>query len=189
MKYKFIIITLSLLSSFYFTNTVYSQPIVSDLCYPETSSENYVSDFNSGVCDAYRYISLGVGPIIFIPNFGIGYRERHSQLGWDSALSFSTIGYAHQLSAHLVGHYYFNPFQQNSPYLGLGLIGSGVFTNQSAEGSTLSPDFVFGKEFKRTSESRHFIEMHVAIPTMWMGKNHLGPMYFPLMYVKYGISF
>jgi hypothetical protein len=141
------------------------------------------------VSSAYRYFSVGVGPIIFIPNVGIGYRERFSRCGWDAGLSFSTIGYAHQLCAHVVGHYYLSPSQKNSAYLGLGLMGSGVTTNHGEGGGTLSPDFVFGKELNRQGNSKHFIEMHVAIPTLWVGKKHMGSMYFPLMYIKYAFSF
>jgi hypothetical protein len=80
--------------------------MMNDVCCPEHSIEAPAPNLNCDVRDAYRYVSLGVGPVIFIPNVGIGYRERYSQFGWDTALSFSTIGYAHQLSAHLVGHYH-----------------------------------------------------------------------------------
>lgn len=138
--------------------------------------------------DAYRYVSFGVGPIVIIPNVGIGYRERYSQLGWDTGLSFSTVGYAHQLSAHVAGHYYFSP-RKNSAYVGLGLLGSGICTNDGEGGATLSPDFIFGKELKREGDSKHFIEMHVGIPSMWIDSKHVKPMYVPLMYVKYGIAF
>lgn len=175
--------------NFSFTNPVYCQPTMNDVCRPEPYIEITNPNFDRRMYDAYRYVSLGVGPIIFIPNVGVGYRERYSQFGWDTALSFSTIGYAHQLSAHLVGHYYLSPLRKNSAYLGLGLMGSGVFTNHKEGGGTLSPDFVFGKELERSDDSRHFIEMHVGIPSMWIGSKHTHSMYFPLMYIKYGIAF
>jgi hypothetical protein len=162
---------------------------MSDVYCPEQYVEAPESEWDCGVCDSYRYVSVGMGPIILIPNVGIGYRERHSKFGWDSALSFSTIGYAHQLSAHLVGHYYLSPFQKNSAYLGLGLMGSGIFTNHKHSAGTLSPDFVFGKVLERSNDSRHFVEMHVAVPTVWVESKHSHSMYFPLMYIKYGISF
>jgi len=187
MKNKFAHLVLALIANFYFVNIAYCQePYVEAAAFPR-EREKCGLDFDCDVCNAYRYVSLGVGPIIFIPNVGIGYRERYSQLGWDTALSFSTIGYAHQLSAHLVGHYYFSPSRKNSAYLGLGLMGSGVLTNHEGGGATLSPDFVFGKELN--GKSSHFIEMHIAIPTMWMDSKHAHAMCFPLMYIKYGISF
>ena len=175
MKNKLLLTIYLLITNFAFVNSSYGQ--------------EPMNDSSNGICDAYRYISVGVGPVIIIPNIGVGYRERYSQLGWDTALSFSTIGYAHQLSAHLVGHYYFDRFRQNSPYIGLGLIGSGVLTNRGKGAGTLSPDFVIGKEFERTGNSRHFIEMHVAAPTLCMGSRKQEAFYLPLMYVKYGFSF
>ncbi len=139
--------------------------------------------------DHYPYVTLGVGPVILIPNIGIGYRERYGRFGWDSSLSVSTIGIAHQLSSQLVGHCYFNPLRQNSGYLGLGILGSGIFSNYGECDGTISPDFVFGKELERVGDSRHFIEMHVGIPTSVMGSAGSETFWFPLMYVKYGISF
>ncbi|PJD95055.1 MAG: hypothetical protein CK425_09935 [Parachlamydia sp.] len=189
MKNKITYLILAFIVNFSFIQPAYCQLVMNDVCCPEHAIEAPPPNLDCGVRDAYRYFSLGVGPVIFIPNVGIGYRERYSQFGWDTALSFSTIGYAHQLSAHLVGHYYLNPLRRNSAYLGLGLMGSGVFTNHKEGGGTLSPDFVFGKELERQGDSRHFIEMHVAIPTMWMGSKHTHSMYFPLMYIKYGIAF
>ena len=157
-------------------------------CQPHCCME-ICEDNNSSIShDEYRYVSVGVGPIIFIPNVGIGYRKRDLQVGWDTGLSISSIGYLHQLSAYLVGHYYLNP-SKSSPYLGLGLIGSGVFTNHKDKCGTLSPDFVFGKHLKNDDNNHHFIEMHVAIPTVWIGSKRPDVFYLPLMYVKYGISF
>lgn len=166
-----------------FINQAYSQSETSYVCY---QPDDIVDDGN--VRDAYNYITVGVGPVIFIPNIGIGHRERYSQFGWDTALSFSTIGYAHQVGTYFVGHYYLNQ-TQSSPYLGLGLMGSGIFTNRKDGAGTLSADFVFGKELKRSSRTRQFIEMHLAIPTVWIGSGHSHSMYFPLMYLKYGFSF
>lgn len=221
MHNKLRYLTLALITSFSFINTAYSEPAepcysenTSEITYapnygyngtwyPENSSQTYAPNYGYnemwapedysgyGVYDSYRYFSVGVGPIVFIPNLGVGFRERRCQFGWDANLSFSTIGYAHQLSANIVGLYYLNPYEQSSPYVGLGLLGSGIFGNHKKWDSvgTLSPDFVFGKEFERTDCSRHFIEMHVAVPTLVMGSHHSKAMYFPLMYVKYGISF
>lgn len=139
--------------------------------------------------DGFRYATIGVGPIIFIPNIGIGYRERYGQYGLDGAFSFSTIGYAHQLSAHAVGHYYLEPEKLDSTYLGLGVMGSCILTNHGKGGFTLSPDFVVGKELNRGSDRRQFVELHVAIPTLWMESKRTRGMYLPLMYLKYGFSF
>lgn len=143
-------------------------------------------EYSEEACnDGYRYFTVGTGPIVLIPNFGIGYRERiSSQYGWDTSLSFSSIGYAHQLSANLVGHYYFTP----STYVGAGLLASGIVSNHGDSFATISPDFVIGTEFAKECGSKQFLEMHVAEPTLWMGK-HSRVSYVPLVYVKYGFSF
>lgn len=190
-KYTFLITTLVHLS---FMVTACCQQTMNDFCCPEPYIESPLFEYHDAAHDeethdAYRYISLGVGPVIFIPNAGLGYRQRYSKFGWDTALSFSTIGYAHQLNAHLVGHYYLSPLQKNSTYLGLGLIGSGVFTNRGKGGGTLSSDFVMGRELERKGNHKHFIEMHVAIPTMWIQSKSAQSMHFPLMYIKYGVNF
>lgn len=188
MKNKLYYSILALIANFYFINTASCQSVNTD-CYPTSNNETQIIEPSCEVNDNYRYFTLGVGPIILIPNIGIGFRERFSQFGWDAAASFSTIGYAHQLEAHFVGHYYLSPYRQNSAYMGLGLMGSGIFTNQKDGGFTLSPDFVFGKEFKIKDESRQFIEMHVAIPSLWIESMHTHAFYYPLMYIKYGLSF
>lgn len=182
-KFKFLTIAFTLLFSSAYTDYAEYNP-----WYPET--EESAVEYDYGVNDSYRYVSVGVGPVVFIPNLGIGYRERNCQLGWDTGLSFSTIGYAHQLSAHIVGHYYLNPYQQNSLYLGLGLLGSGVIENKGHGFGTLSTDFVIGKEFERTDCSRQFLEMHVGIPTLAVNfKGSASMCYLPMMYIKYGMSF
>lgn len=179
--------------NFSFTIPAYCQLISIDSTLPEPLPEPHTlssnANLDSHIHQIYRYMSLGVGPVIFIPNVGVGYRKRNDQLGWDMALSFSTIGYAHQLSAHLVRHYYLNRLQKNSVYLGGGLLGSVIFTMHKESRGTLSPVFVFGKELERGHDSIHFMEMQVAIPTLWINSKRPKSMYLPLMYVKYGIAF
>lgn len=180
MKNKFLFLIFTLIS---FASSAYS-----DTTYPETYDETYAADYDYGIYDAYPYATLGVGPVIFIPNVGIGYRQRNCQFGWDTGLSFSSIGYAHQLTGHLVGHYYFSPYKLNSAYVGFGLMGSGVVTNHHGCGGSLSPDFVIGKAWNDDC-SRHFIEMHVGVPSLMVDSKHQHALYLPLMYVKYGFSF
>lgn len=189
MKNKTSLLIFIIIASFSFINSAYSQNAINYAWSPELYAETPDSKLDCGVYDAYRYVTFGVGPIIFIPNVGVGYRERYSHFGWDTALSFSTIGYAHQLSAHFVGHYYLNPLRKNSAYFGLGLMGSGIITNHRESGGTLSPDFVFGKELEKSGDSRHFIEMHVGVPSMWIESKNTHSLYLPLMYVKYGMAF
>jgi hypothetical protein len=185
MKCKSILFAFVLLFNF---SSIYSQPLMYDDYMLGTYDETPTLEA-CDQCSGYRYVSIGMGPIVFIPNVGVGYRARDFQFGWDTALSFSTIGYAHQLTAHFVGHYHLSPMEKDSAYLGLGLMGSGVLTNRGDGGATLAPDFVLGKELTEKNNGRHFIEMHVSIPTMWMDSCRTHSLYFPLIYIKYGISF
>lgn len=155
----------------------------SDVCFAEPQNPY------QGVYEAYPYATLGGGPIVVIPNIGIGYRQRFARVGTDAALSFSTIGYAHQLSFHAVGHLYLDPCRYDSMYVGLGVTGSGIFTNGKGCIGTFSPDFVFGKVLESSGPRRHFIEMHVGMPTLLFGSGGGHGMYLPLMYIKYGFSF
>ncbi len=123
MKNKFTYLFIALLVNCFSLNTAYCQSIMTDCDYPMPNRDEYSDESapvdNIDTYHAYRYGTVGVGPVIFIPNIGLGYRERFGQYGWDTAVSFSTIGYAHQLTAHLAGHYYFNSHLKNPFYLGL----------------------------------------------------------------------
>lgn len=191
MKNKFAYILLTLITSLSFANAeYYEQPMdMNCCCYLEMDCDMIDTDMNCQINEAYRYATLGGGPFLVIPNVGIGYRERFGKFGWDAALSFSTIGVAHQFTAHWVRHYYLSPNRYNSGYLGLGLMASGAFHNEGEGGGSLSPDFVFGKVLESSDDSRHFIEMHVAMPTLWFGSRGAECSYVPLMYIKYGFSF
>lgn len=194
MKNKLTYLVLAFIITLSLTKPTYCHSMIDDVCCSEFDVEAPATGVDCGVQNAYRYVSVGVGPVIFIPNIGLGYRQRDSQLGWDGAFTFSTIGYVHQLNVHLVGHRYFNPSQQDSAYLGLGLIGGVIFDNDLYHGYTLSPDFVFGKELSKKGNRGQFIEMHVAIPTAFVDSTNLNlgkpkSMYFPLLYIKYGTAF
>ncbi len=176
MKNKFIKLILIVAASFSFSGQAYAQ---------YEPAYNYDYD----TCDAYVYTTVGTGPIFLIPNFGLGYRERQFQSGWDTSINFATLGYIHQVSLHLAGQCYLNPFSRTSPYLGLGVVGSGIFTNHKDWLSTIGPDFILGKEFEGAFGSRQFFEMHVVLPSIVQERRHTYFTYLPMMYIKYGTSF
>ncbi len=158
-------------------------------CCEHSYDNTYPVEFDSRLCGGYRYATLGMGPFILIPNVGIGYRERYYRHGWDVGASFSTIGYYHQITAHWARHLYLSPYTQNSGYLGLGVLGSGIVSNRGKGALTLAPVFVFGKELESSDESHHFVEMQVGIPTLWFESGHSKFNYIPFLYFKYGFSF
>ncbi len=150
--------------------------------------------------ESYPYITVGIGPIIFepmfffTPNVGVGYRSRHNRLGWDGSISYSTIFVAHYFNGTLSGHYYLSPSNKNPSYIGLGVMGGFGFGNQvkplgENSVSTFSPDFVFGKEFTKSSGNKNFIEVHVSVPTLATNFKSTELMNYPILFTKYGIKF
>src|SRR5262249_53433159 len=109
-----------LISSLVISTQAFCDYSPSDVCFAQQQNPVY---------EAYPYATVGGGPIVIIPNIGIGYRQRFARLGTDTALSFSTIGYAHQLSFSAIGHLYLDPCRYDSMYVGLGVTGSGIFMN------------------------------------------------------------
>lgn len=145
------------------------------------------------IIESYPYATLGIGPIPILPNFGLGYRTRFSQIGWDSSVEYSTtFGQGpdyHQFSCHSVGLYYLDPCKKDSYYLGCGALG-GVMSFTWCYREHLwycSPDFVFGKQFGESK--RQFIELHINAPAAILGREKLTFFKFPLVQIKYGVSF
>lgn len=171
------------------TNPVFSQ----QECYTSINENNTDIDYTLQNCPvdySFRYFNVGGGPFILIPNIGVGYRERHVNIGKDIALSVSSIGFAHQLGAYVMGHYYLSPQEQNSFYFGCGVLGSYFTLNDGSWDCYLSPNFAFGKEFKQTGEDHHFLELHITAPSITLRHHrHCAIMYIPLIYIKYGMSF
>jgi len=154
----------------------------------------YAGDFS----ESFGYVSAGFGPIIPVPNVGIGYRQRFAgQWGWDSALNFATAGVAHHASAQLLAHYYLSE-KQNSVYIGTGARFGGFLSNHRNEtAGVMSVDSVIGKALANDGDGNHFIEMHVCTPGYWSTKKvaKVCPSTsrkfsaLPLVYITYGVGF
>lgn len=189
MKWNFLLITLLGVS---LSTSAWCETQANDSCCLDLGTQAPTPIYNYEAHDAYRYFSVGVGPIIFAPNIGIGYRKRYSQFGWDAAVNVSTIGRLHQINAHLVGHYYLTSLEKHSDYMGVGLIVSEIFTNHNKRvGTMLSSDVVYGSEFKINATSKQFIELHLAGLTLsWINyKKERYLQNLPILYLKYGVKF
>ncbi|NGX41863.1 MAG: hypothetical protein K940chlam7_00137 [Chlamydiae bacterium] len=141
--------------------------------------------------DSYGYYTFGVGPIILIPNIGIGYRQRCMRFGYDFSLSASTLIELHQIQGNAVCHYFPNPCRQDPWYFGLGVSTSFILSNHSHNAKTIAPDFVIGKELMHCGSKKHFVEAHINAPTWGSSKYSFkkrGRLDIPLMFIKYGIS-
>lgn len=142
-------------------------------------------------CDSYGYFTIGTGPILLIPNLGVGYRQRNLHHGFDVSLSASTIIEAHIVQGSLLYHFYSNPYREDPWYVGAGVTTSLFLTNHSDSAGGISPDFVIGKELKREGDNKHFVEVHVQAP-LWASSlkdNKMTQINFPLMFIKYGVAF
>lgn len=121
--------------------------------------------------ESYKYVSIGINPLTLLPGIGVGYRQRMETFGWDSGMQYSTTGKAHDISINLMAHYYLNPEQQNSVYLGLGGRGTFHMTNSKERGkSYFAIDSVIGKVLSSDNGQTHFIELHVVAPSWAMHK-------------------
>lgn len=138
--------------------------------------------------ERFRYFSVGTGPILLIPHLSLGYRTRNFRYGTDVSFGYSTIGYVHQLQALFIKHRYLDPFKKDSSYLGLGASASGLFLNKGDTTCLFAPDLVFGKLIGDVEKRRHFIEMHLQIPNIYLDKG-CKITWLPLMFIKYGTSF
>lgn len=58
MKNKITYLIIAFVINFSFTNTAYCHPMVNDTCSAEPYGEIPPSDFDCGVHDAYRYVSI-----------------------------------------------------------------------------------------------------------------------------------
>lgn len=140
---------------------------------------------------AYQYATFGLGPVIFIPQVGTGYRSHGVQHGWDTSLNLSSIILIHYINCTINYHYYFQNDIANPIYAGIGVNGGAIFANcTDVQVFTLSPNFVFGREFTSRRNKKTFLEANIAAP-LWNAhklrmKNRVD---LPLVTVKYGFSF
>jgi hypothetical protein len=140
-------------------------------------------------CDSFYYGTVGVGPLLLIPNAGVGYRMMHGRHGLDVSFSFATAFVAHQFQGILAYHYIVNPCDLCPFYVGVGIAPSYVITNHGHNGLAIAPDFIVGKQI---GFGRQFVEAHIQAPT-WFSSNHTlhhkSKTNLSLIYVKYGFGF
>ena len=151
----------------------------------QTEWDQYLCNNNAPFCDSFTYFTLGVGPVVILPNVGMGYRSRFFQHGFDVSLSASTIIEAHMIQGIIGYQFYPNPFREDPWYVGLGAATSLYFDNHDHSDFSLAPDISVGKVLNTKSGERHFLEAHVQAPTFFDGAQ----LDLPLMYIKYGVSF
>ena len=151
----------------------------------QTEWDQFLYENEAKFCDAYPYFTLGVGPVVILPNVGVGYRSHFLHHGFDVSLSYSPIIEAHQAQAIVAYQFYPNPYRNDPWYVGLGAATSYFFDNRHNGALTVAPDISVGKVLATKSGERHFLEAHIQAPT-FSGADQFN---LPMMYVKYGVSF
>lgn len=141
----------------------------------------------------YGYFSAGLGPFpIPLPAFAGGYRAQSGPHGVDLSLHVQTAFIATQLKANLIYLHYFKPSFCSQFYVGgvgpsisfghrwIGLKGNGV---------SISPEFVFGKQYRNETEDLRFFQMQVSFSTVGFEGSHVYVYESLLVIISYGIGF
>jgi hypothetical protein len=138
------------------------------------------------------YVDLGVGPLpIPLPSFGLGYRLQRGHHGFDASERVTTVVHFTEWKTSLLYHHYFHPNLKSQFYagggVGLSALSGRSFNHQSLRG-TISPEFVFGKQYQNELGYNRFFQAQISWPTFRFG--HMNkPFYMPLVVLSYGIGF
>lgn len=150
----------------------------------------------------YGYLSFGLGPFpILLPAFAGGYRAQSNHHGVDLSLQVQTVEFVTQLKANLLYLHYFKPDLCSEFYVGGGLGPSVLFGDDyCSDGGyylhinthvLLSPEFVFGKQYRNERNDLRFFQMQISFPTIGFMNRHSHDdlCKFPLVILSYGIGF
>ncbi|MDX8431041.1 MAG: hypothetical protein SNF33_04465 [Candidatus Algichlamydia australiensis] len=120
------------------------------------------------------------------PFLGLGLRAQSKHLGIDlsanGTLFFSDV-YALNGSALLL--YYPRPNQRSEYYFGAGV---GVSTVQPFSLTFVSPEFVFGKQYRTSKGRKRFLEVQF-VPCTFLDGHPKERVNFPSVSIRYGFGF
>lgn len=150
--------------------------------------EVYVEAECCEAAQTFNYWNVGVGPLLLIPNAGIGRRHLNDHYGWDVSLNVGSVFYVTTVQIMADALYIPNPEVCNPLYFGAGVAFGGAFGSHMAVGA-VAPDFLIGKELSNDECGKTFVEAHIQIPTWAFGHGEKGRTHFPLITIKYGMSF
>jgi len=173
MKLKFVCIFLSLFA------TAFAEELTSSL------------PTNEPIKQQFGYVSAGLGPMpIPLPVFAGGYRSQLGNQGLDVSLQVSTVVTATQVKTNVLYLRYPKPSLSSEFYVGAGIAPGCLFGSDIAL-FTLSPEFVFGKQYRNESNDLRFFQLQASFPTFSIAgaKPHNPVFLFPLITISYGIGF
>ena len=146
----------------------------------------------------FGYVELGVGPLpIPLPVFGIGYRSQWNHHGVDVSGQVATVVSATAVQANVLYHYYFKPSLASQFYVGAGVAPSVGFGGRHY-GFGISPEFVFGKQYRNESNDLRFFQAQINFPTFvtearhrysYWEANRAHLIKYPIVTLSYGIGF
>ncbi len=136
--------------------------------------------------NSFGYVDVGFEvPIIPIPALGLGYRKQWDHDGLDLSFRVASLGeLITQAKASASFLHYFNPNLEGEYYWGIGLgvswikieVFKGAWRNSggtlSGQSVCLSPEFIFGKQFKTSSGGTRFWQFQTSFPTYAASNPH-----------------
>lgn len=148
------------------------------------------TEIDSQVNQQFAYFSSGLGPLpIPLPVFALGYNVQRGHHGADLSLQGVTIVSVTQLKANMLYHYYFKPCHASQFYAGGGL-GTSILLNTHDKSQLLvSPEFVFGKQYRNETNDLRFVQMQISFPTLTFRHHKYRAFAFPLAVISYGMAF
>jgi len=146
---------------------------------------------NHQIKQQFGYVSAGVGPLpVPLPVFAAGYRYQIGHHGADLSFQVSTIAVITQIKANCLYHHYFKPNLASEFYVGGG-VGPSWIVGSGKALFLISPEFVFGKQYRNETGDLRFFQLQASFPTFSFGNNnsHHQTFKFPLIVISYGIGF
>ncbi len=141
---------------------------------------------------SFGYVGLGLGPFpIPLPAFSAGFRSQAGHHGFDVNLQAQTIIEATQLKMNGLYLHFFKPNVASEFYAGGGLGVSTVFGHHHDHAFLISPELVFGKQYRNESDDTRFFQAQMSFPTLPVDSDfHAHRVFwFPLVVLSYGIGF
>ncbi len=162
------------------------------VCANEPADQNrLIANSKEPVHQSMGYFSFGAGPMpIPFPSFGVGYRAQSDHFGTDVSVQLTSIICVNALKANMLFHYYPKPNPSSQLYFGGGVGPSAVFIGCKRAVFSISPEFVFGEQYRNQSGDLRFIQAQVSIPTLSFLRHHQYKVFpFPLVTISYGMGF
>lgn len=154
-----------------------------------TAFANDPSESTPFLSQQFGYVGIGVGPLpVPVPFFSTGYRIQTGHHGADMSLQVATIIALNQFKTNFLYHHYFKPHLSSEFYVGGG-IGTSYLWGSSYHRGLLSPELVFGKQYRNESGDLRFFQLQTSFPTFSWGQHHNRLCYYPLVTISYGIGF